>query len=98
MPAHLPAGHYARTIGDMDEGEVGYTVPWAMMVNMDGACYLNLRYDIFGSKQGTVQMKVLRGTNGYVVTLLADYQYMPTNNTPWVGARPDDVAPVHELR
>ncbi len=51
---------------NMKVGESGYTVPWAMWVDLDGNCWLNENYTIQGTPGGTVQLKITRVTEGYI--------------------------------
>lgn len=74
---------------NMRVGESVYIVPWGMWVDMDGNCYLNEKYDIHPGPSGTVQLKITKIENGYIVHLKemnGDYKWErqegPTYATP----------------
>lgn len=80
----------------MDEGESGYTLPWGMMVNMAGRCYLCGTYPIYRQARGTASMLVRRERDGYRVRLTGE-TYSRRSAVPWGGqrGRPDSRARVH---
>jgi hypothetical protein len=55
-------------IRDLPVGATGYTVPWALMVDEDGAVYIRGDYMIEVRPMGTVEMQVLRKPEGLYVT------------------------------
>lgn len=55
----LPKKYEYDMMFDMAAGQVGWSVPWAMVADMDGNCWLkNAPY--YKRQQGTVAMKVTR--------------------------------------
>lgn len=67
--ATLPAGRASadHSIASMDEGESGWTVPWAMYADKSRALWLNGGYTIDSRPGGTVQMRVWRDAEGWHV-------------------------------
>lgn len=67
--AKLPDSHIRKNIiKDMPIGASGYTVPWALRVDMDGECYLNGDFSFYGlsEKCGTICLKIKRVKEGYI--------------------------------
>ena len=62
---------------DMQIGDTGYTVPWAMSVDRDRKCWLRASYTIDTQPGGTVQMRVTRREDGYHVWLVDGHAYDP---------------------
>jgi len=98
QPSKPPSGRYdTATIANMSDGDVRWTVPWAMMVNEQGDCYLNGQMSAHDGPGGTVQMRVVRTGDGYVVELVPGEHYRPSRGIPWVGATVADLIPVAEF-
>jgi hypothetical protein len=58
--AQLPSGIQSETIGDMQPGDEGWTVPWAMYADSQSRLWLNGSYTLSVLSRGTVQMHVWR--------------------------------------
>jgi hypothetical protein len=56
-------------IKDMEIGDSGYAVPWALSVNLRREVFLNPNYTIEPDAGGTLTMRVSRGLGGYVVDI-----------------------------
>ena len=65
----LPSRLLERTIADLEIGEEGWTVPWAMFVDEDRRCYLNGNYPIVAEMRGTAQMLIQDTKDGYIVDI-----------------------------
>jgi len=97
--ARLPEKFIEKdTLGQMEVGKEAYTVPWAMAVTKEGFCFLNGGYTFHRDTGGTVQMKVERTKDGYVVHVPRGYKYQPAKQIPWVGAENEDLLPVHKVK
>ncbi len=96
MNARLPEDRTEDSIGTMSIGESGYTVPWAMWPDMDGALWINGHYPIHRNPGGTVSMLVTRTTHGYEVDVTkghaAEYRWSPSSKDSFVSDA--DVLPV----
>jgi len=55
------------SIASMDEGQSGWTVPWAMFHDSQRKFWLNGAYTLNDSPGGTVQMHVRRDPDGWHV-------------------------------
>lgn len=73
---NLPHDKEEKTIATMFPGETGYTVPWALVVDKDRACWIRGDFHIGTEQGGTSQMKVHRNTKGYCVEVPEDYMYL----------------------
>lgn len=58
--ARLPAARREPEIQDMQPGDSGWTVPWAMWADAEHLLWLHGGYTIHSSPGGTVQMRVWR--------------------------------------
>ncbi len=67
--ATLPESRRQLRLEDMKCGDSGWTVPWSMHSNYRGEKMLNGSYTLYDSPGGTVQMKVTRTADGYVVDI-----------------------------
>jgi len=63
----LPPELRGKTIDEMRDGEVGYTTPWAMVVDVTGSLYILREYPVYDITGGTVSMKIERHSNYVVV-------------------------------
>lgn len=64
--ARLPASKQEEVIADMQPGDSGWTMPWAMYADNDNALWLNGSYTIHAQPGGTVEMRVWRDAgDGY---------------------------------
>lgn len=95
LPEHLIE---SNTIANMQPGDSGWTVPWAMAVDQDADCYLNGDYTLRDRPGGTSEMRVTRTRDGYIVDAPKGYRWQPSNGIPWVGADNDDLVPVIQIR
>lgn len=50
----------------MKIGQVGYTTPWAMKVDLEGNCFLLKDYSVYPEKGGTVCLRLKRVNKGYI--------------------------------
>lgn len=75
--AKLPDSHLQKNaIKNMKNGDTGYTVPWAIKVNLDGDCFINGDFTI-GEEGGTCCLKVKKVSDGiiaYILDLPNDYK------------------------
>lgn len=76
-PAKLPNNYIKRTLIDLRDGELVYTVPWAMVVDENLNCWLNVSFDYSYRAGGTVQMAVQREGGGYSVWIPKHEKYTP---------------------
>jgi hypothetical protein len=83
----LPDKYIQKEIQNLKIGEFGYTVPWAMWVSLNGKCYLNPQYSVEKTRGGTVQMKITRTKEGYIVDILGcqDYRWPKGKKPAYVG-------------
>jgi hypothetical protein len=58
MVAYLPEEMEEVGLKDLLEGDVVYTVPWAMYAEEDGSLWLHGGYNFEYSPKGTLEMKV----------------------------------------
>lgn len=65
--AKLPAALQTPVTGNMQVGQAGYTVAWAMLADMKGQLWLKPEYDVKPQPHGTAQMRVERREDGYHV-------------------------------
>ena len=65
-----------ETLADMDIGDETWTVPWAMHT-VNGELMLNGNYSTHHSPGGTVSMRVIKKSYGYIVdiTECKDYKW-----------------------
>lgn len=63
----LPSQFVAPTLQDLNIGEGGYVVPWAMSVDPDGSLWLNSHYTVHAEPRGTLSMFVVRREGGFEV-------------------------------
>ena len=64
MNAQLPSAQQEATIEDMQPGDSGWTVPWAMYADASSNLWLNGSYTLKTRPGGTVQMSVWRDDEG----------------------------------
>lgn len=73
-----------RKIIDMDIGESGYTLPWALMFDKEEVPYLNIQYPIESKRGGTLQLPIKRtgpGLEDYEINITkVNYQWDLTDN------------------
>lgn len=81
-------------IRSMQVGNIGYTVPWAMLITREHGCYLNGDYDISREPGGTSRMRIERNRDGFLVTVPHGERYEPSDDIPWVGALRSTLLPV----
>lgn len=79
MNAKLPINLEQETIEDMLIGEECWVAPWAMYADTDSSLWLNSGYSIHNKQFGTVNMKIKRVEDGYLVDVskCADYGWKP---------------------
>jgi hypothetical protein len=85
-------------VRDMRVGDVAFSVPWAVAVTADGRAYINGDYTTEQSPGGTVEMRIERQERGFVIEVPSSYKYQLADEVPWLGAHPEDVLPVIEVR
>ena len=71
---------FLRRIKDMEVGERGFIVPWALQFDCDGFAYLELAHSISCTPRGTISLEIKRigkEKNGYDIFL--------ENTLEWVG-------------
>lgn len=88
--SEFPESKIQRRLIDLRVGESCYTVPWALWVRTDGACFLNENYTAYFHPEGTVKMKVVREEEGYVVYIY-DIDYKWTKSAEHGFNSPDEV-------
>lgn len=71
----LPEELERITIADMQVGETGYTVPWAMMVDRNRGCWIRGDYLFERRPFGTLCMKITRGQEGFAVEIPRGERY-----------------------
>ena len=73
-----------RLIKDMAVGELGYTVPWALIFDENETPYLQVDFPIMPFNRGTLKMPVKKITperNGYEINL--NFAYERDNEYVW---------------
>lgn len=65
----MPKSLLEKEIADMQVGDTGWAVPWAMCVDEDRQCWLNGKYTIHEAPGGTVMMYIAHTALGYEVDL-----------------------------
>lgn len=63
----MPADFIQRTIEDLGIGESCYTMSWAISVDKDRNCIVREDYPAFGYSGGTLDTKITKTKNGYIV-------------------------------
>jgi len=64
-----------RKIEDMEDGETGFAVPWAVCMLEDGDVFINSKYTIHSRPGGTVVLPITRSGDDYEVNLNIDYKF-----------------------
>jgi hypothetical protein len=67
MQAKLPEHLQEHTIQKMVVGEAGWTVPWAMWADTQGALWIHGGYTVHEHAGGTVWLHILRTAEGIIV-------------------------------
>lgn len=94
----LPSYRIEATIATMNPGDRGYTVPWAITVDLDNNMWINGQYTIHPDTGGTVQLLVVRTEDGVKVAERGLGHYTPTDSWSYVGGdKANDRLPVVEL-
>lgn len=70
----------AKTIADLQVGEVAYIVTWAIFADKDGNVYLDGSYTVDSNPEGTVKIKVGRSYSGYWAELFRSYSDHPIHS------------------
>lgn len=74
--ATLPKRMEQRNIASMGEGEVAYTVPWAMWSDSGRRLWLNPESPIEAADTGGLTcMRIQRGPDGFKVSPVRDFAY-----------------------
>lgn len=78
--AFLPQNLYEPTIENMMPGDEGWTVPWALMVDQAGLCWLRTDFTHKRCKGGTVKLHLQReddvdGVQFWIATLYDEYRW-----------------------
>ena len=55
---YLPKELLQKTVADLYDGEIGYTVPWAMFADPSGKLWIVGTYSVYDKPGGTVRMKI----------------------------------------
>lgn len=76
MQAQLPPEHISHdSLADMLVGDLRYTVPWAMHVDENWDCWLNVSFVADPHPHGTASLPVRRDSHGFVVALSSDHRW-----------------------
>lgn len=67
--ANLPDENEEIGLKDLLDGEVVYTVPWAMFADRQGNLWLNGNYTFRDKPMGTLRMKVSKMRGEYIVDI-----------------------------
>lgn len=92
--ATLPDEAISHTISAMAVGEVAYTTPWGMWVDLEGRGWLHPDYTASPSAMGTVRMRVERRDDGYHVWLVPGETYTPQEEPSYVSPADTQYVPV----
>jgi hypothetical protein len=77
-------------------GETAYTMPWALWLNEDRRCMLNVQYIVFPEAFGTIELVVKRTPEGYVIDAShTDYKWEPEADPGYIGGHSS--LPVEDL-
>jgi len=85
------------TLDSMSTGDVVFTVPWAMLVDSNGRCWLHPKYTAHTQPVGTVQMRVKLQEDGYHVWRVDGYRYSPIHSLGFASPADNKYLPVVEL-
>lgn len=94
-PVRMPKALRQREIQDMEVGETGYAVHWALQMDEDGRAWLWDSHNIHKEPCGTASMRVSRTNQGYHVKITdAEFTWSPSYNKnatiPVVGLKMAD--------
>lgn len=81
----LPSSMHERTIDSLEVGESGYTMSWAMWVDLNSNMWLNPKYPVGAEVVGTSNMRVERRGDGFHVWPPSDAKYTPEEEPGYVG-------------
>lgn len=84
MVDRLPEIFLEDTIAKMRVGDAGWSVPWAMGVDADRKCWLDPAYTVHDSPGGTVEMRISRTSDGYVVEVPRTNRWLPRECRGWL--------------
>lgn len=79
--AKLPETKVEKKLSDLKIGESGFTVPWAMWLNLEGECFLNESFTFDEKKGVTVELKITRVQDGYIAFINDNIKYKWTKNS-----------------
>ena len=82
-PVTLPNDLETKTIAMMFPGETLYTVPWAMLVDIDRRCWLRGDYRVSDQRANTSTMEIHRNSRGFDVRLHVDFTFQLQPLTEW---------------
>jgi hypothetical protein len=66
-----------RHIRDMEVDTSGWTMPWAVRLDLENHYWIDLEYIIYDDMQGTATLEVNRQSDGYRAELHKPYRYDP---------------------
>lgn len=58
--AEMNVANMHKLVMDMKVGELGWTAPWAILVDKELKCYINKSFLVFGVPLGTVSLRIQR--------------------------------------
>ena len=79
LTKRLQTVNSVRSIKDMEVGETGYTVPWALAFDFQEKPYLNVGMSVYKKPSGTVKLPITctgAGKKDYEISINSvDYQW-----------------------
>ena len=77
MSEYLPEELEQITISALQDGENGYTLPWAVFIEEGGLCWIRGDYPLFFSPTDEAKLKIRHEGNEIIAakSTVGDYQY-----------------------
>ncbi len=69
MNTTMPQQQIERKIEEMEPGESGWTVPWALAVDPNRECWLDVHMPVMQQQGGTVAMQIALQEDGWHVDI-----------------------------
>lgn len=89
MNTAMPQNQMEHKIKDMEPEESGWTVPWALHVDAQQQCWLQVTFPIHTAPGGTAQMRV---------QLEADGWHVDISRCGWYHWTPETISGMHLVK
>jgi hypothetical protein len=70
------------TIGDLEQGKEGWTLPESIMYSKKGSYHIDLKFQLVDKQEGMYQVRVWRDNVGYHARLFVPRRYDPKSHIP----------------